>query len=145
MALIGTWKEYRDVTPLSGSGDETWVTHSITYPADIAEDDPNYELRGTTVEEYDIEKEFDTTDHEGAYALIFSGNHYRGLGGSHHFNYEYRVYGSEASRSVSIDNYLEAKMVGGISWDFDNFNDAYTTAYSDLKQRPGFELMEDNL
>tara|TARA_B100000902_G_scaffold321815_1_gene314883 strand:+ start:166 stop:603 length:438 start_codon:yes stop_codon:yes gene_type:complete len=144
MALTGNWNKIT----FEPNTDVTDTT-STTYPADIPSDDPNYDLRGQTVEETFNPSEKVTTSYSNVYIMIRSISvdaNDVGVGPdtmNKLVKYEtcYRVYESEAARRADIDDYTHQEFIFDIS--YDPAQDLFDQAYTQLKTLEGFESVID--
>jgi len=136
MALTGSLNLYTAVdTGLSES-----VT--LTYPSDLPSNHPNYDKRGTTETLKVPEVRVDTASYDDVYINIHDAN-ISLITGQHELHSTYRIYGSEASKSLDKENYLfQGETSVGI-WDWDNDTNPYSKAYTHLKTQGGWENLTD--
>jgi len=123
------------------------LTSSFTVPVDVGEDDPYYAQRGTTVERYTSESLAVSSSYNNAYVKIKASNVWVGMEptldtGSFHVAITYRVYGSQASRSADISNYLEQHCIE-TTWDNDVDSNIFTKSYATLKYELGANTLTD--
>jgi len=142
MALTGTWNQ------IIKSDSETTETISIVYPSDLPMDDPNYDKRGTTVEEEIPLIATSIQAYENVYVLIRNLRVTNTFDESttpptkiHAGNLTIGVYASEDDRNNDINNPMVSEEVR-ISFELDCENH-YERAYQLLKQQEGYESLID--
>ena len=123
------------------------LTRSFAVPMDVGEDDQYYDQRGTEVEAYYSESIIVSASYDNSYVKIKSSNVYVNMEegtdtGSFHLDCTYRIYGSEASRSADLNNYLEEHTIV-TSWDPDVDSDVFSKSYSRLKLELGVDTLTD--
>ena len=123
------------------------LTSSFTVPMDVGEDDQYYAQRGTTVERYTSESIAVSSSYDNAYVKIKANNVWCNMvegtqTGSFHLDITYRVYGSQASRSANINNYLDQQTID-TSWDPDVDGNVFTKGYAVLKYELGADTLTD--
>jgi len=124
------------------------VTSSVSVPADLNSGDQYYEQRGTTVTEYHSESRIVSESMDDAYIKIKNMNLWvnttsgsDGLGDMM-VESDYMVYGSEASRSADITNYVEMKGIN-LTWDSDLDSNIFSKVYAQLKDELGADTLQD--
>jgi len=123
------------------------LTSSFTVPVDVGEDDQYYAQRGTTIERYTSESLAVSSSYNNAYVKIKASNLWVSMEegfetGSFHLDVTYRIYGSQASRSADINNYLKEHCIG-TSWDTDVDSNTFTKSYATLKHELGADTLTD--
>ena len=142
MALTGTFNHHIQ------SESETTETISVVYPADLPADDPNYDRRGTTVEETIPLMATNVQAYENSYVIIKDLNVTNVFDESttpwtkmHAGRLIVNVYASEDDRNNDSLNPLVSDTVR-ISFELDCTNH-YERAYQLLKQSTGYESLID--
>jgi hypothetical protein len=139
MALTGSFT-YQVYTNQSES-----VERIITYPADLPSSHLDYEKRGTTET---ITEEVTVTEDqtiEGAYVAIKTANIWKTVESNLDpeklmLTSNYRVYGSEASRSADVNNYIIELDAVVKAWDWDIDTNPYSATYDYIKSLPDNNL-----
>jgi hypothetical protein len=134
---------------LSGSFTHIWsklnesVTQSIdvTYPVDLPADDPNYDKRGTTVQESVPTQTEHSQSYSDIYLHIQAASIYNkednvgDLGKS--CSVIYKIFNSETEAHTSGSELLRADYT--FDWDFLTMTNPYSEGYDMLKTLDGFE------
>jgi hypothetical protein len=124
------------------------VTSSVSVPTDLNPDDQYYEQRGTTVTEYHSESIIVSESMDDAYVKIKNMNLWVNTTsgsdgvGDMMVESDYMVYGSEASRSADISNYVDMKGIN-LTWDSDLDSDIFSKVYAQLKDELGADTLQD--
>lgn len=144
MGLTGSWTRHWTEEDTGNI-----ISSSITYPAVMTEDDPNYDKRGTTEVVLVTGSLALSQSYEGVYVNIQSINLYKNVDGPSdgqiNFEYTYNIYGNEASKSADVSNTLYSDV--GINSEYDKISstEIYARAYELLKSQNGFEDLTDVL
>tara|TARA_R110000822_G_scaffold281276_1_gene402990 strand:+ start:5351 stop:5773 length:423 start_codon:yes stop_codon:yes gene_type:complete len=140
MALTGTWTKY------TTSNGEVLSSSSVTYPADLSDDHPDFINAGTTEIVNVYETIITSQSFDDAYVNLYQVNVFKSQAndGGCFLDYEYRVYGSEASKSADIDNYIH-KESNMIIHDFEVATSNHVQAYNHLKTQAGCEALTDTI
>ena len=130
MALTGSLT----TTEVTGTGNYETIT--IDIPADVPETDPNYEHRGSSITE-SVEIVNETSSSlEGVYIKITSIQIWPPritTSDKVYIEPTYRVYGSQASRSADVENYIR-QTYETVEWDPANDTDPYQVSYDLIKE-----------
>jgi len=123
------------------------LTRSFTVPADVSEDDPYYAQKGTTVEGYYTESIIVSSSYTNSYVKLRQANMWVNMEegtdtGSFNLECQYRVYGSEVSKSADLNNYLLERTIN-TTWDIDTDSNIFTKSYSTLKNELGADTLTD--
>lgn len=129
MALVGNYKKF---TYTESETDTESV--SITYPADLPENDPNYDKRGTTetIEVPVMESSEEII--ENVYLVVMGTSLEKNQNSGYNFTYAYRYYANEEDRNQDINSHLFTSN-GFFSWNGEGTN-LIDLAYEDLKTKP---------
>ena len=129
MALTGS------LTTIEATGTGNYETITIDIPADVPATDPNYEHRGSSVTE-SVEIVNETSSSlEGVYIKITSMQIWPpriATDPKVYIEPTYRVYGSQASRSADVENYIR-QTYETVEWDPANDTDPYQVSYDLIK------------
>tara|TARA_Y100000592_G_scaffold50790_1_gene80275 strand:+ start:428 stop:850 length:423 start_codon:yes stop_codon:yes gene_type:complete len=130
MALTGS------LTTIEATGTGNYETITIDIPADVPETDPNYEHRGSSITE-SVEIVNETSSSlEGVYIKITSIQIWPPritTSDKVYIEPTYRVYGSQASRSADVENYIR-QTYETVEWDPANDTDPYQVSYDLIKE-----------
>ena len=123
------------------------LTRSFTVPMDVGEDDIYYDQRGTEVEAYYSESIIVSASYDNSYVKLRQANMWVNMEegtdtGSFNLECQFRVYGSEASKSADLNNYLVEKTID-TTWDVDTDSNIFTKSYSTLKLELGADTLID--
>tara|TARA_B110000503_G_scaffold18108_1_gene26474 strand:- start:1983 stop:2414 length:432 start_codon:yes stop_codon:yes gene_type:complete len=138
MALTGTLTKY-----IASEHASDTETITITFPADLTEGHPHYDLRGTTTTETIPVTVETSTDHSDVYVFISATSvQYVGYDASTDTNnvnlyYIYKVYNSKSEKDTLTDPLLEDGI--STSWDYSSNLNPTEAAYTHLKTVRGFE------
>ena len=144
MGLTGSWTRHWTEEDTGNI-----ISSSVTYPAVMTENDPNYDKRGTTeVISYTASLAM-SQSYEGVYVNIQNINLYKNLDGPSdgqiNFEYTYNIYGNEASKSEDMSNHIFSNLGLNQEYNKTNSTEIYARAYASLKNQNGFEDLTDVL
>ena len=137
MALVGNIKIYNSVQ----SETET-ETIQVTYPSNLPEDHPKYELRGQTVDEEIPLISEEITLHNNVYVHIHSVNFWKiyDLEGKQDLvNINYKVFESKQAREENPHEFILEDHLIGQKLDFNVDTNQMEKCYEYVKNIRGFE------
>lgn len=142
MALVGNIVVYNSVL----SENET-QTIEVTYPDNLDENDPKYDLRGMTVNEEVPLINTTETLHENVYVHIHSVNfwkQYMETGKKDLVNINYRVYASKSDRDENPDSFIIEDHLIGKELDFSVDKNQMEKSYDYVRSIMGFEQLTND-
>jgi hypothetical protein len=139
MALTGNLTRY-----IASEDHDNLITESVTYPAELEENDFNYDKRGTT-EDIVTPSIIETPETlENIYLIVTSAAYWRNYtinSNNWELNFNYLVYNSQEERNEDLGSFiLEDGHIGEVASIEDTPNDA---AYAYIKTLRGFESLTD--
>ena len=136
MALQGTYiHHYQEAHP------SNLVDYTVTYPADLSEDHPDYDKRGTTETQQTLEILDKTITYENCYIMVETTSIVPlYIGASEktiELSFFYRVYESEDARTNTPDVFT--KYLHIVPFDFTGETNSFSEAYNQILLLPGAE------